>query len=323
MLTFASNSVSCLFSDFTVFVFPGYRIRAGSASPIHGREASHRFGSDYNHLSQSRGYGGGRDPGRYRDPSPPYFRGKVGGRAIGRAFDRPGFVPGLARGEGNSRNNPNVRPREGDWICPDIRCGNLNFARRDHCNKCNRSRPAPAESPRRAYPGPPPFHSSPRRFPSSPERTVTGYRSPPRGLARDGPREYGSAALPPLRHEGRFTDPHLHRDRVDYLEDDYRGRNKFDRPAPPPEWDSRDRGRYGFSNERKAFERRPLSPPAPPLPSLPPHHGGRWAQDVRERSRSPIRGAPLPPKDYHRDMFVNRGRDDRRALGRDRIGGMY
>jgi hypothetical protein len=110
---------------------------------------------------------------------------------------------------------------------------------------------------------------------------------------------------------------------MDYMDDGYRGRNKFDRP-PPLDWDNRDRGRDGFSNERKGFERRPLSPPAPLLPSLPPHRGGdRWARDVRERSRSPIRGGP-PAKDYRRDNVMNRvGRDDRRGVGRDRIGGMY
>ncbi|KAK7314453.1 hypothetical protein VNO77_32977 [Canavalia gladiata] len=305
---------------------PGYRIRAGSSSPVHRRDADHRFGSDYSHLSRSRGYGGGREAGRYRDISPPYGRGRVGGRPIGRAFDGPGFAPGLARGEGNSRNNPNVRPREGDWICSDPLCGNLNFARRDYCNSCNRSRHAPARSPRRAYPAPQPLHAPPRRFPGppidrSPERALNGYRSPPRGLARDGPREYGSTALPPLRHESRFPDPHVRRERMDYIEDAYRGRSKFDRP-PPLDWDNRDRGRDGFSDERKGFERRPLSPPAPLLPSVPPHRGGRWARDVRERSRSPIRGAP-PPKDYRRDMFMNRSRDDRRGMGRDRVGGMY
>jgi hypothetical protein len=110
---------------------------------------------------------------------------------------------------------------------------------------------------------------------------------------------------------------------MDYMDDGYRGRNKFDRP-PPLDWDNRDRGRDGFSNERKGFERRPLSPPAPLLPSLPSHRGGdRWARDVRERSRSPIRGGP-PAKDYRRDNVMNRvGRDDRRGVGRDRIGGMY
>ncbi|KAE9600316.1 putative Zinc finger, RanBP2-type, TAF15/EWS/TLS family [Lupinus albus] len=318
ILNFASLYVTCLFLDFTVFVFPGYSIRTGSASPVHRRDANYHFGSDYNHLSQSHGYGVGRGPGRYRDPSPPHVRGRVGGRPTGRAFDRPDFVPGLAGGEVNSRNNPSVRPRAGDWICPDLRCGNLNFARRDYCNKCKRSRPAAARSPRRAYPGPPPLCTPPRRIPGSPERTVVGYRSPPRGLAR----EYGSVALPPFRHEGRFADLHVHRDRIDYLEDAYRGRNKFDRPPPPLDRDSRDRRRDDFYNKRKGFERRPLSPPAPLLPSLLPHHGGPWAHDVRERSRSPLRGGP-PPKDYRRDMFVCRGRDDRRALGRDRIGGMY
>uniref|UniRef100_A0A0R0J735 RanBP2-type domain-containing protein n=1 Tax=Glycine max TaxID=3847 RepID=A0A0R0J735_SOYBN len=297
----------------------GYRIRAGSSSPVHRRDADRRFASDYNNLSRSRGYGGGRDPGRYRDPSPPYGRGRVGGRPMG---------SGLARGEGNNRNNPNVRPREGDWICPDPLCNNLNFARRDHCNSCNRSRNAPARSPRRSFPAPPPLHAPPRRFPGplidrSPERTLNGYRSP-RGLARDGPREYGSAALPPLRHEGRFPDPHVRRERMDFIEDAYRGRNKFDRP-PPLDWDNRDRGRDGFSDERKGFERRPLSPPVPFLPSLPHHRGGRWARDVRERSRSPIRGGP-PPKEYRRDTFMHRARDDRHdrhGMGRDRIGGMY
>ncbi|XP_057447159.1 pH-response regulator protein palI/prr-5 isoform X2 [Lotus japonicus] len=373
MLNFLLLPASC--SDFTVFVFPGYRIRAGSSSPVHRRDADHRLSSDYNHLSRSRGYGGGRDPGRHRDPSPPHARGRVGGRPIGRAFDGPSFGPGHARGEG--RNNPNVRPREGDWICPDGLCGNLNFARRDHCNSCNRARPTPAGSPRRAYPSPPPLHAPQRRFPGppldhSPERSMNGYnRSPLRGLGRDGPRDYGSAAaLPPLRHEGRFPDPSLHRDRLDYIEDPYRGRSKFDRP-PPLDWDSRDRVRDVLANERKGFERRPLSPPAarfdrrplsppaarfdrrplsppaarfdrrplsppaarfdrrplsppaPLLPSAPHHRGGRWARDVRERSRSPIRGGP-PAKDYRRDMFVNRGRDDRRGgVGRGRVGGMY
>ncbi|KAI4347102.1 hypothetical protein L6164_007951 [Bauhinia variegata] len=311
---------------------PGYRIRVGSGSPMHRRDPDHRYNSDYNnHLSRSHGYGGGRDLDRYRDPSPPYGRGRLGGRAIGRTFNGPGFSTGLLKGDGINRNNPNVRPREGDWICPDPACRNLNFARREYCNNCNRVRQPPVESPRRGYPGPPPFHA-PRRFPGppmdlSPERTTIGYRSPPpRGLARDGPREYGSAALPPPRHEGRFPDHHVRRERADYIEDGYRGRNKFDRPPPlpppPMDWNHRDRGRDLYSSERKGFERRLLSPTAPLLPSLPPHRGGRWAHDVRERSRSPLRGGP-PPKEYRRDMYTDRVRDDRRGVGRDRIGGMY
>eukprot|EP00697_Spironema_sp_BW2_P009582 gnl/Spiro4/24535_TR12164_c0_g3_i1.p2 gnl/Spiro4/24535_TR12164_c0_g3~~gnl/Spiro4/24535_TR12164_c0_g3_i1.p2 ORF type:complete len:182 (-),score=59.02 gnl/Spiro4/24535_TR12164_c0_g3_i1:146-691(-) len=33
-------------------------------------------------------------------------------------------------------------PREGDWHCPG--CQNVNFARRDTCNRCNEPRPADA-----------------------------------------------------------------------------------------------------------------------------------------------------------------------------------
>ncbi|ESR64431.1 RanBP2-type domain-containing protein [Citrus sinensis] len=298
---------------------PGYRTRAGSASPVRRRDADHRHGSSFDHAggtSRSREVGSRRDTGRYREPSPPYVRGRgVVGRPPGRAFDGPGFGPG----PGVGRNNPNVRPREGDWICPDPLCANLNFARREYCNNCKRFRYAPGGSPRRGYPGPPPPPPPPRRFPGppiaiSPGRTVNGYRSPPRGWARDGPRDFGPGVLPPPRHEGRFSD-HMRRDRLEYPEDDYRGRNK---PIPPMDWGHRDRGRDNFFNERKGYERRLPSPPVPPLPP----HGGRWSRDVRERSRSPIRAAP-PPKDYRRDMYGDRGRDNRRGMGRNRIGDAY
>ncbi|KDP33695.1 hypothetical protein JCGZ_07266 [Jatropha curcas] len=266
----------------------GYRIHAGSGSPARRRDADHRYGSDFDHSGvppRGREFGSGRDPGRFRDSSPPYARGRVGGRPPGRGFDGPGFGPGSFRGEGmSSRNNPNVRPREGDWICSDPLCGNLNFARREYCNNCKRPRYGPGGSPRRGYPGPPPPHAPPRRFPGppldlSPSRNINGYRSPPRGWGRDGPRDFGPGAPPPPRHGGRFSDQEIRRGRPDFPDDDYRGRNKFDRPIPV-EW------------------------------------------DVRERSRSPIRGAP-PVKDYRRDMYMERGRDDRRGMGRDRIGDVY
>lgn len=143
---------------------------------------------------------------------------------------------------------------------------------------------------------------------------MNGFRSPPRGWVRDGPRELGSAGVPPAaRHDGRLPDHHFRRDRLDFADDHYRGRTKFERPMLM-DWGQR---------ERKAFERRPPSPPAPPPPLPPPSRGGRWGRDVRERSRSPVRGGP-PPKDYHRDIYMHqRGRDDRRGMGRDRIGGAY
>ncbi|XP_059634950.1 transcription initiation factor TFIID subunit 15 [Cornus florida] len=305
---------------------PGYRIRAGSGSPVRRRNADNRYSPDFGHSGgppRSRGFGSGRDPGRYRDHTPPYGRGRGGGRFVGGGFDGPGLGPGPFRGEGLPRNNPNVRPREGDWICPDPSCNNLNFARREYCNNCNRFRHAPGRSPRRGYAGPPPSHAPPRRFPgppgdrSPPGRTLNGFRSPPRGWVRDT-REFGAGGPLHPRHDNRFPDNPMRRDRPDYPEDDYRDRSKFDRPMPM-DWGHRDRGRDDFFNERKGYERRLPSPPPPT--TLAPHRG-RWGRDVRERSRSPIRGGP-PPKEYRRDMFTGRGRDDRRGMGRGRIGDAY
>ncbi|XP_072467787.1 uncharacterized protein [Notamacropus eugenii] len=34
----------------------------------------------------------------------------------------------------------NFRVSEGDWICPDKKCGNVNFARRTSCNRCGREK---------------------------------------------------------------------------------------------------------------------------------------------------------------------------------------
>ncbi|KAB2071989.1 hypothetical protein ES319_A08G260800v1 [Gossypium barbadense] len=308
---------------------PGYRIRAGSSSPIRRRDVDHRNGSHFDRSggpSRVRDFGNGRDPGRYRDSSPPYSRGPGGGRQhSSRGFDGTGYGPGPIGGEGMTRNNPNVRPREGDWICPDPLCANLNFARREYCNNCKRFRYAPTGSPRGGYPGPPPPHAPPRRFPGSPvdlsppRRNInSNFRSPPRSWAREGPRDFRAAGPPPPRHEGRFFDHSMRRDRLEYLDDDYRGRSRFDRPMPM-DWGQRDRGRDNFFNSRKGYERRLPSPPLPP-PQLPPR--GR-PRDLRERSRSPIRGAP-PPKEYRRDLYMERGREDLRGgVGRDRIGGPY
>lgn len=194
-------------------------------------------------------------------------------------------------------------------MCTDPACNNLNFARRDSCNNCHRPRYAPPGSPRRGYPGPP---LMPRRFPGppmdrSPGRSFNGYRSPPRGFGRDGPRDFGISGPHHPRHEGRFPNRDHHR--PDYFEDDMRDRNRFDRPMAPLEW----------GRDRKMFDRRPpLSPPG--LPSPPPAgRGGRWIRDERQRSRSPIR-SPIrspPAKEYRRDAYVDRGRDERRGVSRD------
>lgn len=158
---------------------------------------------------------------------------------------------------------------------------------------------------------------------------MNGYRSPPCGWGRDGSREFGGGALSHRRHDDRFADhSRIRRDPLDYPGDDfYRERNKFDRPAAPPDWGHRDRGGRDsfFSNERRGYERRPPSPLPPPPPPPPPSRGGRWARDIRVRSRSPVRGGPQP-KEYHRDMYMERGRDDRHGgsgIRRDRFGDSY
>ncbi|XP_076896099.1 uncharacterized protein LOC143548952 [Bidens hawaiensis] len=298
-----------------------YRLRTDSESPVRRRNRSHHYSPDYDRSdaglpARNRGFGRGRESGRYRDYSPPYGRGRFGGgRFGGGRFGGRGFNGRMGsrgfRGGADviPRNNPNVRPREGDWMCTDPTCNNLNFARRENCNNCNRSRYAPPGSPpRRGYPGPP---LMPRRFSGppldrSPGRSFNGYRSPPRGLGREAPRDFGVAG-PPLhhpRHEGRLPRDHH---RADYLEDDLRDRSRFDRPLAEPNWEQ----------DRKGYDRRLLSPPGPAVqPPALGRGGGRWeAHDERERSRSPVRGGG--GKEFRRDGYMDRGREERRGMGRE------
>lgn len=301
--------IGCLYIGLQ-WLFSGYRLRAGSVSPVRRRDTRHRFSPGFEHSDgalRGRGFGNGRDTGRYRDYSPTYGRGKDGSRFAGRGYDQSASGLGALRGDGLRRNNPNVQPREGDWVCSDPLCKNLNFARRESCNSCNKPRFGSSGSPRRGYPGPPlcpprqrvplpPLDHSPRRIMND------GYRSPPRGFA---PRDFRPPG-PLARHEGRFLDPLMRNDRRGFPEDESRDRFKYDRPMVP-DWDHRDRWRDNFFNERRGYGRRALSPP--PAPAVPPRS---WAPHIRERSRSPVRGAP-PPKDHPRDMYMNRRRDDRRG----------
>nr|XP_033778844.1 TATA-binding protein-associated factor 2N [Geotrypetes seraphini] len=72
------------------------------------------------------GGGGGRRGGGYR-----------GGSAGGGFGGRGGFQGG---GGG--------APKNGDWVCPNPSCGNMNFARRNTCNQCDEPRPEDAQSDR-------------------------------------------------------------------------------------------------------------------------------------------------------------------------------
>ncbi|ESQ54345.1 hypothetical protein EUTSA_v10025603mg [Eutrema salsugineum] len=289
----------------------GHRTRASSSSPARRAYEDHRH-SDHNHSGappRGRDLSSRREAsGRHRDYSPPYARGGAGARPHGRGFDGPGPADSMSR-----NNNPKVQPRDGDWYCLDPLCRNLNFARREYCNKCKRHRYVPANSPPPLRHLPPPMNFSPRR-------DFNGYRSPPpRGWPRDYP--------PPRQDHPTWRDRERERDRLHYSDNEY----------PPsrslaPDWVRTE------PLPRPHYERRP-----PPLsPPLHPPRGGRLGRLSRERSRSPplrhgpppppLRGGPPPPplrggppalRDYHRDSYFDRrGRDDRRG-GRDRMGNSY
>uniref|UniRef100_A0A8C6LCI5 TAF15 RNA polymerase II, TATA box binding protein (TBP)-associated factor n=1 Tax=Nothobranchius furzeri TaxID=105023 RepID=A0A8C6LCI5_NOTFU len=45
------------------------------------------------------------------------------------------------RGGGGGGGGPNFDVKGGDWPCPNSSCGNMNFARRQECNKCGAPKP--------------------------------------------------------------------------------------------------------------------------------------------------------------------------------------
>uniref|UniRef100_A0A8C4E7Q0 TAF15 RNA polymerase II, TATA box binding protein (TBP)-associated factor n=1 Tax=Dicentrarchus labrax TaxID=13489 RepID=A0A8C4E7Q0_DICLA len=64
--------------------------------------------------------------------------GGGGGGASGGRGGRGGF-----RGRGGG-GGPNFDIKGGDWPCPNSSCGNMNFARRQECNKCGAPKPGDA-----------------------------------------------------------------------------------------------------------------------------------------------------------------------------------
>lgn len=289
----------------------GYDMEGGKNSVQKGSFSSQYripepYGRGYDRdAHHSGGFRGGRDRGRFEDhfrpPLPAAGMGR-GMRSYGRGFSGPdygradSFPP---EGESRRRNNPNIEPREGDWICTEPTCGNINFAKRQQCNNCDRPRQdmAPfgpsvqAQRSRPHYMGGPPVGRGMGRG--------TGGFGPPSGpWGRGGPGAFDR--ISPHRHdyEDRF---------------DYRGRVRDDSFAPvdrPPMMSHKDGIREERYHDRRVDHdvRGDWHPSSPPL-------RGRWGKDSRERSRSPLRTAS---RDYYRDPHLDRLRDDRRDVRRDR-----
>lgn len=49
---------------------------------------------------------------------------------------------GVGRGRGRGETAGKAWQQEGDWLCPNPSCGNVNFAFRGVCNRCGTARPA-------------------------------------------------------------------------------------------------------------------------------------------------------------------------------------
>ncbi len=87
------------------------------------------------------------NPEVFTEPRPPRpNNSEFGMRSFDRrgSGDRQGYVP-RQRGDqdevqGQPRNNRRMEKREGDWGCPS--CGEVNFAFRFECRKCNAAKPS-------------------------------------------------------------------------------------------------------------------------------------------------------------------------------------
>uniref|UniRef100_J3MDR2 RanBP2-type domain-containing protein n=1 Tax=Oryza brachyantha TaxID=4533 RepID=J3MDR2_ORYBR len=294
---------------FEIASFSGYGMHAGLSPPRQrrpeNRSVDGAFGPRYAHGYQ----GGGRGVTRFRDGSPPYGRGD---RSYGRGSSAPGKDFINIDGEYVHRNDPNLSPREGDWICQNPSCGNLNFARRTHCNNCNKYRYSrevrPSHSPHRDYSNPP--RGPPRNLGPSdraPPREVARYRSPPRGWGVSDPKGY--AARSPPDHAGRYADP-LQRERTCFRSD--RQLRDHGNWSSAEDYNPREHPHDDMYLERS--RRRSVSP------------RDNWEHNMRDRSRSPagsrlfkgsFTGRGRPDLEYA-DRYVGRGRPNNLDVGHGR-----
>ncbi|KAJ8420698.1 hypothetical protein Cgig2_016237 [Carnegiea gigantea] len=65
---------------------------------------------------------------------------------FGEPVENAGEMNGAAgRGSGRGDAPGKAWKQEGDWLCPNTRCGNINWAKRTKCNICNTNKPGVSE----------------------------------------------------------------------------------------------------------------------------------------------------------------------------------